>query len=561
MNEHAHENEQQTNAGGTAQEADKGITSPRTAGRVKWISLAAVIISFLVLLRALPVGAASEAMLAWVEGLGALAPVVFVGLYLLVTVLMLPASPLSIAAGILFGLVYGVLLVLIGATLGMAAAFLIGRYAAREWVEKKARRFPKFAAIDQAVGEGGWKIVALLRLSPAVPFNLQNYLYGLTAIRFWPCILASAVAIIPGTFMYVYLGYVGRATLAAAGTEEAGRGLGQWALLIIGLAATIAVTVYITRLAQKKLRAQKEMDATIPEEQAAPEETAQTAGRAWLGAGVAALIAVLLVPTAISAHIFSDKLRSIFGPPGVVMQEVYEVQEDAPTFNHEPFRTVLEQYVNAAGGVDYAGLKANPDTLLAYNASLADAPFDEMGRNEKLALLINAYNSFTLELIIEWLDEGIDSIRDIPAEKRWDDVRWQVGGNTWSLNQIEHQEIRPKFIEPDIHWVLVCAAVGCPPLRREPYTSDQVDEQLRDQARIIHADGSRWFQLDRAAGVVHLTPLYNWYGGDFEQVAESVLHYAAMYAENLAQALEAGDEPRITWLNYDWALNNQENLH
>jgi hypothetical protein len=261
------------------------------------------------------------------------------------------------------------------------------------------------------------------------------------------------------------------------------------------------------------------------------------------------------------AYVQRDVIGGMFGPPQVAMREAYEPRPDGPVFDHSAFEAILKLHVNEKGGVDYAGLYADPEGLLAYNRSLADAPFDEMGRDEKLALLINAYNSFTLELILDYWDEGrLQSIRDIPAARRWDDERWNIGGNIWSLNEIEHEQIRPKFVEPDIHWAVVCAAVGCPPLRRDAYTGERVAEQLAEQGRIIHTDGSRWFRYDREAGVVDLTPLYQWYAGDFEQVAGSVLDYAGIYAPELRRDIERGERPGIRWLEYDWSLNTQESL-
>lgn len=232
-----------------------------------YTALALAIIGFIVLINLLPSNKIIQFIIDWVDSLGVMAPIVFVGAYLFVTVLMLPASPLTMAAGMLFGLFSGTIYVLIGATMGMAATFLIARYAARKAVEKKLRQYPRFAAIDKAVDEGGWKIVALLRLSPAVPFNLQNYLYGLTAIKFWPCTIASAFTILPGTFMYVYLGYAGRAGLTAAAAEETERGMGQWALLVLGLIATIVATVYITRLARKALKKHAVVEQAESEQQ------------------------------------------------------------------------------------------------------------------------------------------------------------------------------------------------------------------------------------------------------------------------------------------------------
>ena len=133
-----------------------------------------------------------------------------------------------------------------------------------------------------------------------------------------------------------------------------------------------------------------------------------------------------------------------------------------------------------------------------------------------------------------------------------------MGGKTVSLNQIEHEQIRPAFKEPRIHFALVCAAVGCPPLRREAYSADRIEEQLEAQARYVHTHG-RWFHLDPGGKVLRLTRLYDWYGSDFEQVSGSVLRFAARYSPALQAELEAGREPRIEFLDYDWSLNSREN--
>ena len=131
-------------------------------------------------------------------------------------------------------------------------AFLIARYVARNKVAERAHSNRHFGAIDRAIDEGGWKIVSLLRLSPAIPFNLQNYLYGLTPVRFWPYVLTSWLAMLPGTLLYVYIGHV---TGAAVGGQRE-RSTMKWAMLAIGLLATVAVTVYVTRLAKRKLKEQ-----------------------------------------------------------------------------------------------------------------------------------------------------------------------------------------------------------------------------------------------------------------------------------------------------------------
>jgi uncharacterized membrane protein YdjX (TVP38/TMEM64 family) len=540
------------------------LRSPRVANWLKLGSLAAIVLCLLLLARLLPVERGVQALSAWIEGAGIWGPVALIALYVIFTVFMLPGWILTVTAGALFGLLWGTVSVSIGSTLGVASAFLIARYLARDTVAKKVQSYPRFAAVDRAVGEGGWKIVALLRLSPAVPFNLQNYLYGLTAIRFWPAVLASWAAMLPGTFFYVYLGYAGRAGLQAAARGDAERGIGQWILLGVGLIATVAVTVYITRIARRAIRQQEGAVKQIAEEQPTPEARSQAAQPAAVtGTLVLVGLALLAMFGTACAYLNADRVRGLFGPPSVVMVERYEPGSGGPRVDHSAFDAILRQHVNPGGGVDYAALIADPQPLLAYNRSLADVPWNDLGRDERLALLINAYNSFTLELMVEWLPRaGIAGIRDIPAERRWEDRRWDIGGNVWSLNQIEHEQIRPYFIEPRIHWAVVCAAVGCPPLRPEAYVADRIDEQLADQERIIHTDGSRWFRFDERGGVVHLTQLYNWYAGDFEQVVESqdVLGYVRKRVRGVDEALNAGRSLRIAFVHYDWAINDQRNL-
>ena len=137
-----------------------------------------------------------------------------------------------------------------GSTLGAAASFLVGRFLARDAIAKKVEGNERFAAIDRAVGREGFKIVLLTRLSPIFPYNLLNYVYGLTKVGFWQFVLASWLGMMPGTVLFVYLG-TAAGDLAGAGAGNAG-GAGL-ALKLVGLAATIAVTVVITRVAKKAL--------------------------------------------------------------------------------------------------------------------------------------------------------------------------------------------------------------------------------------------------------------------------------------------------------------------
>lgn len=236
--------------------------------RPRWLALTALLV---ILLALSLVGKLSglnqsiQGLEAWITGLGPVAPAIFALLYALAVVLMIPGSALTLAAGALFGLAVGTIAVTVGANLGAMMAFLISRYLARDAVAARVERNPRFAAIDRAIGAGGWKIVALLRLSPAVPFNVQNYLYGLTRIPFWTCSLASFLAMLPGTLLFIYLGHAGRAGLeAASGHTAQNRTPAQWAFFALGLIATIAVTLYITRLARSEMKKQSALASLQP---------------------------------------------------------------------------------------------------------------------------------------------------------------------------------------------------------------------------------------------------------------------------------------------------------
>jgi uncharacterized membrane protein YdjX (TVP38/TMEM64 family) len=187
-----------------------------------------------------------------IAGLGAWGPLLFIAIYILACVLFLPGSVLTLGAGVLFGLFAGSVIVSIASTLGATAAFIVGRYFARDWVAKKIEGNPGFKAIDDAVAKEGWKIVGLTRLSPVFPFNLLNYAYGLTKVSLRDYFFASWMGMLPGTVMYVYIGSVvgDLARLSAGGRT---RTTAEWALYIVGFVATVTVTIYVTRVARAAL--------------------------------------------------------------------------------------------------------------------------------------------------------------------------------------------------------------------------------------------------------------------------------------------------------------------
>ena len=284
--------------------------------------------------------------------------------------------------------------------------------------------------------------------------------------------------------------------------------------------------------------------------------------RQWTRIGIASislLIVGAVMGTGLGDHGWVHRLGvDLFGPPAVASTEAYAATQQAEPepFDHSAFDALLKKHVDEHGWVDYKALADGAAELDAYIATIADAPFDALGRDEKLALLINAYNAFTLRLILDYYPT--ESIYDIPDAKRWDAKRWNLAGAVYSLNQIEHELVRPKFVEPRIHFALVCAAYSCPKLRNEAYTGDKLEAQLADQTAYTHTH-DRWFRFDKKSNTVYLTALYDWYGGDFEAVSGSVLEYVASQAPAIRSAIDAGGEPKVRWLDYDWKLNDVTN--
>lgn len=198
-------------------------------------------------------GGQLPAFAAWVEGLGAWGPAAFIAGYVVAAVAFVPGSVLTLAAGAIFGLVRGALYVFVGATLGAAAAFLVSRYVARGAVERRVAGDPRFAAVDRAIAGQGFRVVLLLRLSPLFPFNLMNYALGLTRVRFTDYLLGS-VGMIPGTVLYVYYGRVAGDVARAAGGAAPDRGAGYYAVLALGLVATVVASVLVGRASRRALR-------------------------------------------------------------------------------------------------------------------------------------------------------------------------------------------------------------------------------------------------------------------------------------------------------------------
>ena len=215
--------------------------------------------------RTIPDRASREEIPPLAEGLGAWGPIAFIGLYVLATVLFVPGSLLTLAGGALFGVTSGFVYVFVAAVIGSCLAFLLARYAAREWVEARIGANPRFAALDRAVGDEGLKITFLLRLSPIFPFSFMNYALGLTRVSLRDYMIAS-LGMLPATFLYVYSGRVIGDVASLAGGAGAQRGGGYYGVLALGLAATVVVTALVTRIARRALAEASLLDDPSPKE-------------------------------------------------------------------------------------------------------------------------------------------------------------------------------------------------------------------------------------------------------------------------------------------------------
>jgi uncharacterized membrane protein YdjX (TVP38/TMEM64 family) len=227
------------------------LIKPVVRARRRWAIAAILALALAIAVVLWDVRGLVRAALIFTQSLGPWGPILFIVIYALAAVLFVPGSALTLGAGAIFGVVLGSIYVSLASTLGATAAFLMGRYLARDWVAKKTECNPTFAALDSVVAEEGWRIVMLMRLSPAFPFTVLNYAFGLTRVRLRDYVIASWIGMMPGTVMYVYLG-----SLAREGVTRQRRSPAEWTVYTLGLAATIAVTIVITRGARHALAKQ-----------------------------------------------------------------------------------------------------------------------------------------------------------------------------------------------------------------------------------------------------------------------------------------------------------------
>lgn len=255
-------------------------------------------------------------------------------------------------------------------------------------------------------------------------------------------------------------------------------------------------------------------------------------------------------------------------------------ESDEAGLGYDDYAYVLATYVDNQGMVEYSKLKADRDKLDSFAAAISaldPKKFEKWTDNQKIAFWINAYNALTLQVIIDHYPIEASFVRALVYPKNsirqisgvWDEITFPVMGKEMTLNEIEHDTLRKEFNEPRIHMALVCAAVGCPPLRTEPYRGHELDEQLDDQTQRF-LDNPQKFRIDPTEGRVHLSSIFKWFGKDFVKTygvegkfgkhgttERAVLNFISRYVDDKMAEYLASGEYEIEYLEYDWSLNEQ----
>ncbi len=231
------------------------------------------------------------------------------------------------------------------------------------------------------------------------------------------------------------------------------------------------------------------------------------------------------------------------------------------TFDHSAFDALLRQHVRD-GRVDYDALGRAP-TFAGYLGVLAQADPEKLGESERLAFWINTYNAYTLQLIVKHGER--ESIRNVnktlgllALKGPWKEPLVRAGGQTLTLDDVEHAVIRKRFREPRIHFALVCAAVSCPPLRSEAYVGARLETQLDEQTRAFVLGSPQSNRLDVAAGILYLSPIFDWYKQDFGGSDATLGRFLAPYhPAGASRVLLESGAFKVAWTDYDWSLNSQ----
>lgn len=270
----------------------------------------------------------------------------------------------------------------------------------------------------------------------------------------------------------------------------------------------------------------------------------------------------------------------LFAVPGLLSSNSRAGQTDKQGFDFSEYDSVLKAFVDDSAMVNYTKLKARPqrlNTFITDMGNLSPGGYDKRSDKDKIAFWLNAYNALTLKAIIDnypikssffrsrvWPRNSIRQIAGV-----WDKTTFKVMGKSLTLEHIEHKILRVKFDEPRIHIAMVCAAMGCPPLRSESYVGEKLNGQLDDQTRRFLADSAK-FKIDRGGKTLYLSPIFEWFADDFvkkygpakdigkhNRKVSSVLNFVALYLSDTNKKYVLAGKFKVKYLKYDWSLNEQ----
>ncbi len=427
------------------------------------------------------------------------AAAIFVLVYIVVGTIGLPGLPLTLAGGAIFGVAAGIALTWVGATLGATGAYLLARTLGGDALRRLLG--DRTGSLDRMLGDGAFLTILRLRLIPVVPFNALNFGAGLAGVRLAPYVAATAIGILPGTSVYTYF-----ADSLLAGTD----GARQTAFIRVAIAGVLLLALsYAPALAKR-------------------------AG--WIG------VLLLSLTTATVSRVLPAQSVAAGTTPAV---------------DHRAWNAMLATYVTD-GLVDYDAFQRDP-RFTAYLAQLSRTQTATLSRNEQLAFWINVYNAYTIELLNSRKERRsirrINKVLGVTLKSPWAEPIVHADGRTLTLDDVEHEIIRKQFKDPRIHVALVCAALGCPPLRSEAFTADRLDAQLDDQARRFLAQTAK-NRVDVQSGTVYGSPIFTWYRDDFGGSLSGVGAFWAKYlpAGPAHDLLRSG---KFRWVDtaYDWAIN------
>jgi len=435
-----------------------------------------------------------------IEGYGALAPAVYIAGYILAVVFFVPGLPITVLGGVAFGPLWGTLYVWIAATIGAGLAFLVARYGVRSTVERWVQASPRIAKMDGQVARHGWRIVMLTRLVPIFPFNLQNYAYGITRIGFWPYAITSSICMLPGTAAFTFAG----------GALSDGRGDVRRTLAYLAIAGVLLVLIsLIPRWLQRRSR---------------------LAGDLLKAAVIAALLGAALPAGAAENDAYARLLKAHVRPGTV-----------------SGIKLAL---------VDYRAVKADPAYAQALDALALAGPDSLTSDAERFAFWVNAYNLAAIKAVLD--QYPTKSIKDGGSllSPIWKKKVVTVARTVYSLDDIEHGVLRKAFREPRVHFAIACASLSCPDLRAEPFDAARLDAQLDQQAAAFLSNATKGLKPGADGRTARVSSIFKWFAGDFSASGGVAAFIRARSSPDVAARLGALTDAGLSYLDYDWSLND-----